>query len=56
MGIAGGLSHLGMVALIAEGYGTLAWGFLVVYAIPLFTIGLYRLARSDKQAPDGETT
>ncbi len=46
MGIAGGLSHLGMVALIADGYGTLAWGFLVVYAVPLFTIGIYRLTKT----------
>lgn len=41
--IAGALSHLGIVTLIAEGYGTLAWGYLFVFIIPLFTVGIYRL-------------
>ena len=45
MGIAGILSEFGIVDLIAEGYGTIAWGFLFVYLIPLFTVGLYRLRR-----------
>jgi len=29
-----------------QGYGALAWGYLFVYLLPLFTIGLWRL-RSD---------
>lgn len=41
--LAGSLAQLGIVALIAEGYGTLAWGFLAVYIIPLITIGIWRL-------------
>ncbi|MEM7020043.1 MAG: hypothetical protein AAF512_22225 [Pseudomonadota bacterium] len=45
--LAGGLSHFGIVALIAEGYGTLAWGFIIVYAIPLLTIGIYKIIRAD---------
>jgi len=39
------LSEVGIVDLIARGYGGIAWGFLFVYLIPLFTIGIYRLAR-----------
>ncbi|MEZ5561247.1 MAG: hypothetical protein R3E86_22240 [Pseudomonadales bacterium] len=39
----GALSAFGVVALIADGYGTLAWGYLVIFIIPLFTIGIYRL-------------
>lgn len=41
--LSGALSSVGIVDLIAEGYGTLAWGYLFVYLLPLFTIGLWRL-------------
>lgn len=44
------LSEFGIVDLIARGYGGIAWGFLFVYLIPLFTIGVYRLARNHQQA------
>jgi len=40
------LSLVGIKDLIAEGYGTMAWVFLVIYMIPLVTIGLYRIVRS----------
>jgi uncharacterized membrane protein YkvI len=43
--VSAGLSLWGITALIAKGYGTMAWGFLLVYVIPLLTIGIYRLAR-----------
>lgn len=43
MAIAGVLAEFGIVDLIAEGYGTIAWGFLFVYLIPLLTVGVYRL-------------
>lgn len=43
----GGLSSIGIVNLIAEGYGTLAWGYLLVFLIPLFTVGTYQLIRRD---------
>ncbi|MCB1686100.1 MAG: hypothetical protein KDI31_16505, partial [Pseudomonadales bacterium] len=41
--LSGTLSSVGIVDLIASGYGTLAWGFLFVYLLPLFTVGLWRL-------------
>ena len=41
--LSGALSSVGIVDLIASGYGTLAWGFLFVYLLPLFTVGLWRL-------------
>lgn len=44
--VAGALSSIGIVNLIAEGYGTLAWGYLAIYLIPLFTLGLARLRRA----------
>jgi len=43
--LAGVLSDVGIVDLIAQGYGGIAWGFLFVYLIPLLTVGLYRLCR-----------
>jgi len=39
------LSNLGIIALIAKGYGTLAWVILVIYALPLVTVGIYRIIR-----------
>lgn len=41
----GGLSSFGIVRLIAQGYGTMAYGFLLLFAGPLMTIGIYRLRR-----------
>ena len=43
--LAGMLAQFGIVALIADGYGTLAWGFMAVYIIPLLTIGVWRLIK-----------
>lgn len=43
--LAGVLSDVGIVDLIARGYGGIAWGFLFVYLIPLCTVGIYRLRR-----------
>lgn len=42
MVMSGLMSALGIVALVAEGYGALAWAFLIVYTIPLLTLGLLR--------------
>jgi uncharacterized membrane protein YkvI len=39
------LASAGVVTLVASGYGTVAWGFLVVYIVPVFTIGVYRIVR-----------
>jgi len=50
MVFAGLMSTVGIIGLIANGYGTIAWGFLVVYLVPLFTIGLYRLTRTTPAA------
>jgi uncharacterized membrane protein YkvI len=42
----GCLSFFGVVNLIAQGYGTMAWGFLALYVAPILTVGLYRLIQS----------
>lgn len=47
--VSGLLSLFGVVDLIAQGYGTMAWGFLALYVGPLLTLGLYRLV--SRRAP-----
>jgi len=49
IGVSAILSLWGITNLIAQGYGSMAWGFLFVYVIPLLTIGLYRIIRSSHQ-------
>jgi uncharacterized membrane protein YkvI len=39
------LAGVGLVGLIADGYGTLTWIFLVVYVVPVLTLGLWRITR-----------
>ena len=34
---------IGLVGLFAKGYGTLTWGYLIVFVIPVVTIGLWRI-------------
>jgi uncharacterized membrane protein YkvI len=43
--IAGG--RLGLVALIAKGYGFMTWVFILVFVVPVLTIGLARILRRD---------
>jgi len=38
-------ARFGLVDLIARGYRALAWLFLVVYVLPLLTVGVWRLRR-----------
>jgi uncharacterized membrane protein YkvI len=39
------LSAFGVIALVARGYGLLAWVSLAIYQLPLLTIGIARLVR-----------
>jgi uncharacterized membrane protein YkvI len=41
-----GISTFGLVNLIAKGYGSAAWGFLIAYIIPILTLGVYKIAKS----------
>jgi len=38
-------THFGLIDLIAKGYGTLTWAILLVYLLPLFSIGLYKVIK-----------
>ena len=42
------VSTFGLTGLIAKGYGTICWGFLIVYVIPMLTIGIYKIVKADK--------
>ena len=39
------LSRFGLIALVAKGYGALAYGFLILFALPLLTRGAFRILR-----------
>ena len=40
------LSRFGLIALIARGYGTLTWAFLLVYVLPVLTLGVWKMTRA----------
>jgi len=42
------LSTLGLINLIAKGYGTISWGFFIVYVIPIATYGLVKIVREKR--------
>lgn len=42
------LSNFGIIALVRQGYGNLAWLYLVLYTIPLLTVGIWRIREADK--------
>ena len=42
------VSTFGLTGLIAKGYGTICWGFLIVYVVPMLTVGIYKIAKSGK--------
>ena len=53
------LAGVGLVELIARGYGTLTWVFLFVYVVPVLTLGLWKIRRFSLEAglepgPTGE--
>jgi uncharacterized membrane protein YkvI len=43
------LAKLGIVKLVAQGYGSLAWGFLFVYTVPVLTLGVARIIQHTRQ-------
>ncbi|HXV86711.1 MAG TPA: hypothetical protein VD793_08440, partial [Gemmatimonadales bacterium] len=51
------LARFGIIDLIARGYGTVAWGFLLLFVLPVLTIGLYRILAPPPSVPArGEAT
>jgi uncharacterized membrane protein YkvI len=37
---------VGLVGLIAEGYGTITWGFWIIFVVPVLTYGLWRIVKT----------
>lgn len=44
--VAAVLSRLGLIDLVARGYTAMAYGFLLLFALPLLTVGVYRIHRA----------
>jgi uncharacterized membrane protein YkvI len=44
------LSRFGLIALVAQGYSALAYGFLLLFALPLLTVGVWRLTLTRRPA------
>ena len=42
------ISTFGLTNLISKGYGTICWGFLLFYVLPMLTIGIYKIAKQGK--------
>jgi uncharacterized membrane protein YkvI len=55
LGAAFVLSQFGVIELVAQGYTLLAYGFLIVFVLPLATRGLYLIAtRGNRSEPAPE--
>ncbi|MEE8583594.1 MAG: hypothetical protein V3T83_01960 [Acidobacteriota bacterium] len=44
------IAQMGLIGLIAKGYGSITWGFLVIYVIPILTLGLFKIRRSRRDS------
>ena len=49
LGVALSLTPLGLIDLISRGYGTITWGFIVYYVVPVLTIGAWLAFRKRRE-------
>ena len=42
------ITQFGLTGLIAKGYGTITWGFMLFYVVPVLTIGVYKIMKAKK--------
>jgi uncharacterized membrane protein YkvI len=55
LGLTSFLARFGLIDLIAKGYGTIAWGFLFLFVIPVLTFGTYKIVtRAMSERPEPE--
>lgn len=40
------MSQFGLIALVAQGYTAMSYGFLILFALPLATVGLYKISQA----------
>lgn len=43
------ISTFGLTGLIAKGYGTITWGFLFLFVLPMLTAGVYKIKKHDSE-------
>ena len=43
------LAQFGLINLIAKGYGTITWVFLVVILLPLLTVGIWKILQAPRR-------
>lgn len=48
---AAALSRVGIIALVARGYTVMGYLFIALFAVPLFTVGAWRLLRAGEAPP-----
>jgi len=41
------LSQYGIIALVAQGYTLMAYFFIALFAVPLLTVGVYRIVNPE---------
>lgn len=46
--VASSLAPLGLMDLIARGYGTLTWAFIALYVVPIVTWGVVRIRKKER--------
>ncbi len=42
--------YIGLIDLIAKGYSALAWAFIIIYILPLLTIGIRKIIAADDKS------
>jgi len=48
--------RIGLIDLIAKGYGTLTWAFIAVFILPLCTLGVWKIWRMKGKSLPGKST
>jgi uncharacterized membrane protein YkvI len=51
LGLGTAISGFGLTGLIAEGYGTLSYGFIAYFVIPVLPVAAWRIWRGTERAP-----
>lgn len=44
------IAQFGLIGLIAKGYGTITWGFFYIYALPVVTLGMWKVFKEKDKA------
>jgi uncharacterized membrane protein YkvI len=47
---------IGLTGLVAQGYGTITWGFLLLFVVPIVTWGVWLIRRADKRESGSDVT